>query len=163
LKKLAPLIFGIGLGMFLVSAAMLFQGPEELSREEIEMRAERLGMGYREQFLLFPEENRRPPQDPGHPPASQAPTNSSATGNEGALLEVVISQGSTLTEAARVLFEAGLIAEPDIFVRKVQQMGLSQHLRAGTFRLSPGMDLEELVGQVTRAPRQKPPAQAGQQ
>ena len=149
--------------MFLASAAMLFQGPKELSREEIERRAERLGMGYREQFLLFPEEKLHPPQDPGHPPVSQAPTHSTATANEKASLEVVISQGSTLAEAARVFFEAGLIAEPDIFVRKVQQMGLSQHLRAGTFRLSPGMDLEELVSQVTRAPRQKLPAQAEQQ
>jgi len=149
--------------MFLASAAMLLQGPKELSREEIEMRAERLGMGYREQFLLFPEENRRPLQGPDNPPVSQVPTESSAAPKEAASLEVVISQGSTLAEAAKILFEAGIISEPGIFMQKVQQMGLSQHLRAGTFRLSPGMALEELVGQVTRAPRQKPPAQTEQQ
>ncbi|MEW6661745.1 MAG: hypothetical protein ACOY9Y_06245 [Bacillota bacterium] len=158
------MLFGLGLGMFLASVAVMLQGPKELSREEIERRAERLGMGYREQFLIFPaEENRHTSVDPNNHAVSQEPTQAPPINKGVASLEVVINQGSTLAEAARILYEAGLVEEPGIFVQKVQQMGLSQYLRAGTYRLSPGIDLEELVRQVTRPPRQKPPVQVEQQ
>jgi hypothetical protein len=130
--------------MVFAAFVIIMEGPKELSREEIERRAEMLGMGYREQFLIFPEENRHPQAVPAN--------QESAPGleQEAVLREVVINQGKTLTEAAKILYESGVIKDPAAFIQKVQQMGLSQHLRAGSYRLSPGIELEELIRQITR-------------
>ncbi|KKM12323.1 hypothetical protein SY88_03995 [Clostridiales bacterium PH28_bin88] len=100
-----------------------------MSKEEIERRAEALGMGYREQFLLL-----QPP------PSSQL---------EGPEVEVNIPPGSTIQEIGEILARAGLADARD-FASRVTEMGLSRQLRAGVYRIPRGAELDSIIKQLAR-------------
>jgi len=61
----------------------------------------------------------------------------------------VIKKGEGLEEIASRLKEKGLIRDPFVFKLSVLTKDLSRKIQAGSFRLHPGMSLDELVVQLT--------------
>ena len=61
----------------------------------------------------------------------------------------VISSGESLISMGRRLKEANLIRNDRIFLFEVKRMGLTTQIEAGDFRLSPAMDLRELILALT--------------
>jgi len=61
----------------------------------------------------------------------------------------VISSNESLVSVGRRLKEAGLIRDERIFLFEVKRMGLATKIEAGDFRLSPAMDLRELILSLT--------------
>jgi len=61
----------------------------------------------------------------------------------------VISSGESLVSVGRRLTEIGLIRNDRIFLFEVKRMGLATQIEAGDFRLSPAMDLRELILTLT--------------
>jgi len=61
----------------------------------------------------------------------------------------VISSNESLVSVGRRLKEAGLIRDERVFLFEVKRMGLATKIEAGDFRLSPAMDLRELILSLT--------------
>lgn len=119
-----------------------------MSKEEIERRAEALGMGYREQFLLL-EEGDRVGRSPSGKADDGSDVNPPSSQLEGPEVEVNIPPGSTIQEIGETLARAGLADARD-FASRVTEMGLSRQLRAGVYRIPRGAELDSIIKQLAR-------------
>jgi len=67
---------------------------------------------------------------------------------------VVLIPPSTTTDGiANILYEKGLIRHPLIFKYEVRKRNVDSRLKAGEYNLSTGMDLDTIIGNLTRGVR----------
>lgn len=70
-------------------------------------------------------------------------------GQGGALSRVSIPSGTNLSDAARILLQAGAVKSADSFVRYVRSQGWETRLRAGEYAIPPGMVIPDVALRVT--------------
>lgn len=63
---------------------------------------------------------------------------------------VIISRGDTSEIVAKKLFEKGVIDNKDAFVKDVMNMGLSDEINVGDFKLKKGMDNKTIIKIITK-------------
>ena len=66
----------------------------------------------------------------------------------GRVKNLVIAEGMGLKEIAEILKEEGIIAHPLFFVYEVWKEGKSRRLQAGTYALSPSMNIKEIAAAI---------------
>ncbi len=64
---------------------------------------------------------------------------------EGTDVEVTIPEGSSIKEAATILYDKGLIKYKGAFVDRYQESKFSGELKAGTYKLNTGMNTLEMI------------------
>ena len=127
-------MFGIGIGLFLAGLVSLkCQGPLEMSVQEIEEKARGLGMVYREEVVVFLDE-----QKPDNP----VPQDSIKT--------VSIPAGSNLTDVADLLYAKAIITDRDDFLRLAQKQKVTRLIKAGTYNLPVAADLQQVISIITK-------------
>lgn len=60
-----------------------------------------------------------------------------------------VPQGSSVSEIARLLEEKGLLRNTSVFKYMIQLQGLTSNLSYGTYKLSPSMSVNEVIGELT--------------
>ncbi len=65
-------------------------------------------------------------------------------------IEVLIPSGSTATTVSKILQDKGIIADADMFKLQIKKRNLGKELKAGKYRLSPGMSSSELLDLLTK-------------
>lgn len=64
-------------------------------------------------------------------------------------VEVVIPSGSTATTISKILEDQGIIKDADMFKLQIKKEDLTKELKAGNYRLSPGMSSSEILKVLT--------------
>lgn len=64
-------------------------------------------------------------------------------------VEVVIPSGSTATTISKILEDQGIIKDADMFKLQIKKEDLAKELKAGNYRLSPGMSSSEILKVLT--------------
>lgn len=70
----------------------------------------------------------------------------------GLLVEVEIPFGSSATRVAEILQESGVIAEAGLLLDAVQDAGVAGSIQAGTYQLTTGIPIEELLVDLLAGP-----------
>jgi UPF0755 protein len=70
----------------------------------------------------------------------------------GLLVEVEIPFGSSATRVAEILQETGVIAESDLLLDAVRDAGVAGSIQAGTYQLTTGISIEELLVDLLAGP-----------
>lgn len=65
------------------------------------------------------------------------------------LIEVVIPSGSTATTISKILEDQGIIRDADMFKLQIKKEKLGKELKAGSYRLGPGMTTSEILKTLT--------------
>lgn len=65
------------------------------------------------------------------------------------MIEVAIPSGSTATTIAKILQDHGIIDDSDMFKLQIKKKNLGKELKAGNYRLSPGMSSSEILTALT--------------
>lgn len=73
----------------------------------------------------------------------------------GRVKELVVAEGIGLTAIAEVLEQEGIISHPLLFVYEVWKEGKSRSLQAGTYALSPSMNIKEIAAAISGGDVQK--------
>lgn len=66
------------------------------------------------------------------------------------MIEIMIPSGSTATTISKILEDQGIIADADMFKLQIKKQNLGKDLKAGKYRLSPGMNSSELLDILTK-------------
>lgn len=86
------------------------------------------------------------PIDEAPKPPTEAPTTEAPPAPEaGKAVTVEVPSGSTGYAIGKLLKDKALITDVNVFIQKVDEMGLGPKLRSGTFQLKTGMSLEEII------------------
>jgi UPF0755 protein len=64
---------------------------------------------------------------------------------------VTVPSGATIPEIASLLYSAGLIEHPRLFMCAVRFLGADKKIQAGTIRIATGQSLLDLIGSLSRA------------
>lgn len=70
----------------------------------------------------------------------------------GLPVSIVIPDGASARSIGSLLAEEDVVASPSAFERAVRDRGLAERLRAGSYDLETGMDLDELLTALTTGP-----------
>lgn len=62
----------------------------------------------------------------------------------------IVPQGASSERIADLLLKQGLIKDKKSFLMVAHQLGVESQFKAGTFTLSPGLTLEELIHRLTK-------------
>lgn len=83
--------------------------------------------------------------------SSSTSNNSGTTQPEasGEKLTIEIKSGSTGYAIAKLLVEKGLVTDTQTFIQRVEALKLGSKLKAGTFEVTKGMPLDELIRVIT--------------
>ena len=81
------------------------------------------------------------PQDPSQSGEAVTPVQPDANGK----ITVEIPKGSSAGGIARILKEAGLIADTDAFMETVEQLGATMKMKYGTYKIPQGSTAEEII------------------
>ncbi len=157
-----PVLFGLGLGMMLVSLLVMFWPSPGTSEWETIQEARKLGMVFREEVAVFDpspdaegSEEEGPTADHHSPEITTPEGQAQRAGSPGGDREVVIPPGSSLDSIADILWEQGIIREKEIFIELVQEMGAARSLKAGAYQLSQESDSYQVLKILRRGGEQK--------
>ncbi|MCQ3804458.1 MAG: endolytic transglycosylase MltG [bacterium] len=79
-------------------------------------------------------------------------TSTTATLVTGRAVEVDIPFGSSATRVAEILMEAGVIADSGLLLAAVQDAGVAGSIQAGTYQLTTGISMEQLLVELLAGP-----------
>lgn len=88
----------------------------------------------------------------GSSSSSSSNSNNSGTTQpeaSGEKLTIEIKSGSTGYAIAKLLVEKGLVTDTQTFIQRVEALKLGSKLKAGTFEVTKGMPLDELIRVIT--------------
>lgn len=91
---------------------------------------------------------------------NESPANTGVTDNSGiadntgvadnpGVIEFVVLEGSTATDIAAELLALGLIESETTFLQRVEELGAAANFQAGTFEITKGMSLDEIIAELT--------------
>ncbi|GAW92942.1 endolytic transglycosylase MltG [Calderihabitans maritimus] len=140
IKQLAPVIFGLGIGLCL--SALFFLGVEAAppDRQQVIQLAREYGMVFPEEVVVFEEKGREEEKGEEIPPLPQE-------------IEVTIPKGSTLKEISLLLASKGVVDKAEKFEELVKLLHLSHKIRAGDYRLPADGDLYDIILELTAPTR----------
>ncbi len=152
------------MGLVISSLMFLSRSPQQLERFEIEKLARELGMGYKDEFILYEEVNEGSLQgnDEQNMKSEKSEDNSGirtnvntgeSTEQDGKKTEnkhVLIPRGSTTEEIAYILMQAGIISDANAFQRIIDERKLSRKIRAGEYTFHSGEGIEEIIKTITK-------------
>lgn len=69
---------------------------------------------------------------------------------EAEIIEIIIPSGSVANEIGNMLVSKGLIEDSSEFVNKVIEMSVETKLKSGTFQITTGSSLEEIINILTK-------------
>lgn len=98
-------------------------------------------------------------QNPGENPSEtagspvQMPSNtlpgSATAAPQGQKVTLVIKSGSTGYDIAKLIVEKGLVKDTQTFIQRVEALKLGSKLKAGTFEVTAGTSLDDLIRIIT--------------
>ena len=103
-----------------------------MSPGRIEARAREMGMVFREEVLEF---------------AAAEEVGLHADGTDP--IEIRISPGSSLDNVSEQLERVGILEDSEVFSQLVSRLGLSDRLKAGSYKIVPGEDMYRIVLIIT--------------
>lgn len=68
-------------------------------------------------------------------------------------VSVMIPDGATAKTVAKILKDKGIIGDEVFFVKYIKETGIAKELKAGSFRLSPRMNADEILKALTEIPK----------
>lgn len=81
--------------------------------------------------------------------AGTQPPASGTSAPSGEKMTIDIKSGSTGYAIAKLLVEKGLVKDTQTFIQRVEALKLGSKLKAGTFEVTSGMPLDELIKVIT--------------
>lgn len=139
--RVRDLLTGLGVGLILASVLVAFAGHRPLPREEIIKQARAVGM-------VFPQEARL---SEGGVPQEEKGTGEKMPLPPG-LRRVTIPPGSSGSQIARLLEEAGVITDRGEFLALALAEGADVRFRAGTYVFKTSEPVGEVIKKLRRGP-----------
>jgi hypothetical protein len=144
----------LGIGLILASSILYKTvGTVAVTNQEIEARARELGMVYREEVVVFQEEQKQnspvvPQNNNSVSPVPEQTQQSQAQDRNVRIIK--IPQYSTLTYVTDLLCREGVIKDRKVFAKLAREKNIINRIKAGTYEFPVGANPEDVVRMISK-------------